>query len=212
MTEFVDVVIVGAGISGISAAWHLQDRCPDKSYLILERRDNLGGTWDLFKYPGIRSDSDMFTLGFRFKPWTSEKAIADGPSIMAYLQETVDEYGIDKHIRYGHKVVDRFPVTVGGPGTETPPGRYGITDGVSFDESPYYGCCALALSGHQYAELPAGWIGGNRFWRVVFVLLLARRAFRKIMGSDPITVAVEQIKPGETLILRGVSSRDLPAS
>ncbi len=73
MTEHVDVVIVGAGISGISAAWHLQDRCPDKSYVILERRENLGGTWDLFKYPGIRSDSDMFTLGFRFKPWTSEQ-------------------------------------------------------------------------------------------------------------------------------------------
>ena len=105
MTEFVDVVIVGAGISGISAAWHLQDRCPDKSYVILERRDNLGGTWDLFTYPGIRSDSDMFTLGFRFKPWTSEKAIADGPSIMAYLKETVAEYGIDKHIRYGHRVL-----------------------------------------------------------------------------------------------------------
>ena len=69
MTEHVDVVIVGAGISGISAAWHLQDRCPSKSYAILERRDDLGGTWDLFKYPGIRSDSDMFTLGFRFKPW-----------------------------------------------------------------------------------------------------------------------------------------------
>src|ERR1700737_1368580 len=89
MTEFVDVVIVGAGISGISAAWHLQDRCPNKSYLVLERRENLGGTWDLFKYPGIRSDSDMFTLGFRFKPWTSEKAIADGPSIMSYLKERV---------------------------------------------------------------------------------------------------------------------------
>ena len=105
MTEFVDVVIVGAGISGISAAWHLQDRCPAKSYVILERRDNLGGTWDLFKYPGIRSDSDMFTLGFRFKPWTSEKAIADGPDIMAYLKETVAEYGIDKHIRYGQHVL-----------------------------------------------------------------------------------------------------------
>ena len=72
---------------------------------ILERRENLGGTWDLFKYPGIRSDSDMFTLGFRFKPWTSEKAIADGPSIMNYLKETVAEYGIDKHIRYSQKVV-----------------------------------------------------------------------------------------------------------
>ena len=105
MSEHLDVVIVGAGISGISAAWHLQDRCPNKSYAILERRENLGGTWDLFKYPGIRSDSDMFTLGFRFKPWTSEKAIADGPSIMAYLKETVAEYGIDKHIRYSQKVV-----------------------------------------------------------------------------------------------------------
>jgi monooxygenase len=105
MSEHFDVVIVGAGISGISAAWHLQDRCPTKTYAILERRENLGGTWDLFKYPGIRSDSDMFTLGFRFKPWTSEKAIADGPSIMSYLKETVAEYGIDKHIRYGQKVV-----------------------------------------------------------------------------------------------------------
>ncbi len=105
MSEHLDVVIIGAGISGISAAWHLQDRCPTKTYAILERRENLGGTWDLFKYPGIRSDSDMFTLGFRFKPWTSEKAIADGPSIMSYLKETVAEYGIDKHIRYGSRVV-----------------------------------------------------------------------------------------------------------
>jgi monooxygenase len=105
MSEHLDVVIVGAGISGISAAWHLQDRCPTKTYAVLESRENLGGTWDLFKYPGIRSDSDMFTLGFRFKPWTSEKAIADGPSIMAYLKETVAESGIDKHIRYQHKVI-----------------------------------------------------------------------------------------------------------
>jgi len=105
MIEHLDVVIVGAGISGISAAWHLQDRCPTKSYAILESRANLGGTWDLFKYPGIRSDSDMFTLGFRFKPWTSEKAIADGPSIMAYLKETTAEFGIDKHIRYRNKVL-----------------------------------------------------------------------------------------------------------
>src|SRR3979490_2261442 len=102
MTEHLDVVIVGAGISGVSAAWHLQDRCPTKSYAILESRANLGGTWDLFKYPGIRSDSDMFTLGFRFKPWTSEKAIADGPSIMAYLKETTSEFGIDEHIPLGH--------------------------------------------------------------------------------------------------------------
>lgn len=106
MADFVDVVIVGAGISGISAAWHLQDRCPAKSYAILESRANLGGTWDLFKYPGVRSDSDMYTLGFRFRPWTSPKAIADGPSIMTYLTETVSETGIDEHIRYGHKLIE----------------------------------------------------------------------------------------------------------
>jgi monooxygenase len=105
MNEHLDVVIVGAGISGISAAWHLQDRCPAKSYAILEARDDLGGTWDLFKYPGIRSDSDMYTLGFRFKPWTSKQAIADGASIMSYLKETAAQFGIDRHIRYRHKVI-----------------------------------------------------------------------------------------------------------
>ena len=104
MTEHLDVVIVGAGISGISTAWHLQDRCPTKTYAILERRENIGGTWDLFKYPGIRSDSDMFTLGFRFKPWTSAKAIADGASIWNYINEAAAENGIDKHIRTGHRV------------------------------------------------------------------------------------------------------------
>ena len=105
MTEFVDVVIVGAGISGISAAWHLQDRCPAKNYVILERRADLGGTWDLFKYPGIRSDSDMYTLGFHFKPWASDQMIADGPSIWNYLNEAATENGIDTHVRYGHKVL-----------------------------------------------------------------------------------------------------------
>lgn len=105
MTEHLDVLIVGAGISGISAAWHLQDRSPSKSYAILESREGLGGTWDLFKYPGIRSDSDMFTLGFRFKPWTSARAIADGPSILNYVKEAAAENGIDKNIRFRHKVV-----------------------------------------------------------------------------------------------------------
>ncbi|MCV7082738.1 flavin-containing monooxygenase, partial [Mycolicibacterium insubricum] len=105
MTEHVDVVIIGAGISGISAAWHLQKECPEKSYVILERRDDLGGTWDLFRYPGIRSDSDMYTLGFGFKPWTSARGIADGGAIKNYLRETVVENGIDKHIRYGQKVL-----------------------------------------------------------------------------------------------------------
>ena len=112
MNEHVDVVVVGAGISGIGAGYHLQTMCPGRSYVILEARDDIGGTWDLFRYPGVRSDSDMHTLGYRFKPWTASKAIADGPSIMEYLRETVAEFGIDRHIRFGHsvdarRVVDR---------------------------------------------------------------------------------------------------------
>lgn len=102
--EFVDVVVVGAGISGIGAGYHLQDKCPDRSYVILEGRADLGGTWDLFRYPGIRSDSDMHTLGYSFKPWRGAKAIADGPDILAYLRETAAEYGIDRHMRFGHLV------------------------------------------------------------------------------------------------------------
>jgi monooxygenase len=100
-----DVLIVGAGISGISAAYHLQTRCPTKTYAILEGRENLGGTWDLFRYPGIRSDSDMYTLGYSFRPWTNAKAIADGSSILAYVRETAEAYGIDRKIRYRHRVV-----------------------------------------------------------------------------------------------------------
>lgn len=99
-----DVIIVGAGISGISMAVHLQKQCPDRDFLILEGRSDIGGTWDLFRYPGIRSDSDMHTLGFRFKPWKHEKSIADAPSIMDYLRETVDEYGIGRRIRFGLRV------------------------------------------------------------------------------------------------------------
>jgi len=102
--EHFDVVVVGAGISGIGAGYHLQTLCPERSYVILEGRDDLGGTWDLFRYPGVRSDSDMHTLGYSFKPWTEAKAIADGPSILAYLRETTKEFGIDQHIRYRHLV------------------------------------------------------------------------------------------------------------
>src|SRR4051812_16594145 len=105
MTEHVDVLIVGAGISGIGAAYHVQDALPGRRYAILEARERLGGTWDLFRYPGIRSDSDMHTLGYRFRPWTEAKAIADGPSILRYVQDTAREHGIDEHIRYGHRVV-----------------------------------------------------------------------------------------------------------
>ena len=104
-TEHVDVLIVGAGISGIGAAWHLQHRCPDRTFAILEGREDLGGTWDLFRYPGVRSDSDMHTLGYEFRPWVAERAIADGPAILEYLRDTATEAGIDRHIRYGHRVL-----------------------------------------------------------------------------------------------------------
>ena len=96
----LDVLVVGAGISGIGAGYHLQTRCPGKSYAILEARERLGGTWDLFRYPGIRSDSDMYTLGYSFRPWTSPKAIADGPAILAYLKENVAPYKVPKHIEF----------------------------------------------------------------------------------------------------------------
>src|SRR5436190_3334457 len=103
-SDHFDVLIVGAGLSGIGAGYHLQDKSPGKSYAILEGRDCIGGTWDLFRYPGIRSDSDMFTLGYSFKPWTEPKAIADGPNILNYVRQTAVENGIDKKIRYHHRV------------------------------------------------------------------------------------------------------------
>ena len=99
-----DVLIVGAGISGVDAAYHLQKSCPSKTYAILEARDAIGGTWDLFRYPGIRSDSDMHTLGFPFRPWDGDKSIAEGASIRRYIEETAGEFGIDRHIRFGHRV------------------------------------------------------------------------------------------------------------
>jgi monooxygenase len=102
-TDF-DVLIVGAGISGIGGAVHLRQKCPGKSFAILEGRAALGGTWDLFKYPGIRSDSDMYTLGYEFKPWKEAKAIADAPSILNYLHETVEEFGLAEHIRLETRV------------------------------------------------------------------------------------------------------------
>jgi cation diffusion facilitator CzcD-associated flavoprotein CzcO len=104
-TEHLDVLVIGAGLSGIGAAYHLQTRLPGRTYAILEGRDAIGGTWDLFRYPGVRSDSDMYTLGYRFKPWRDPKAIADGPAIRAYIRETAAEHGIDRRIRFGHRVV-----------------------------------------------------------------------------------------------------------
>ena len=104
MAEHFDVLIVGAGLSGIGAGYHLQEKCPGKSYAILEGRDCIGGTWDLFRYPGIRSDSDMFTMGYSFKPWMEPKAIAEGTKILNYVRETAAENGIDRKIRFNHRV------------------------------------------------------------------------------------------------------------
>jgi cation diffusion facilitator CzcD-associated flavoprotein CzcO len=102
--DHFNVIIVGAGLSGIGAACQLSVACPNKSFAILEGRDAIGGTWDLFRYPGVRSDSDMYTLGYRFRPWRDAKAIADGPSILNYIRDTASEFGVDKKIRYGHRV------------------------------------------------------------------------------------------------------------
>lgn len=103
-TQHFDVLIVGAGLSGIGAACHLTRECPDKTFALIERREDIGGTWDLFRYPGIRSDSDMYTFGYNFRPWTEPKVLADGASIKSYVGETAREYGIDEHIRYGRRV------------------------------------------------------------------------------------------------------------
>jgi cation diffusion facilitator CzcD-associated flavoprotein CzcO len=105
VTEDVDVLIVGAGLSGVGAAVHLRRNCPTKTVVVLEARETLGGTWDLFRYPGIRSDSDMFTFGYRFRPWTEAKTFADGHSILRYINDTADENGVRKLIRLQQRVI-----------------------------------------------------------------------------------------------------------
>ena len=119
VSEHLDVLVIGAGLSGIGAGYRLQTMAPSRSYAILEARDSLGGTWDLFRYPGVRSDSDMMTLGFPFEPWTDPDAIADGPKILDYLRKTARKHGIDKRIRFGHKVV--------GASWSTPEARWTVT-------------------------------------------------------------------------------------
>ena len=127
-TDF-DIIIVGAGLSGVAAAYYVQSRLPGRSYLILEARDAIGGTWDLFRYPGVRSDSDMHTLGYGFRPWRGDIALADGPSIKAYIEDTAREFGIDHNIRYRRRLVRAqwssltarwtLEVDAGGPVPET---------------------------------------------------------------------------------------------
>ncbi|MAE34049.1 MAG: FAD-containing monooxygenase EthA, partial [Oceanospirillaceae bacterium] len=103
--EYFDLLIIGAGLSGIGAGCHMKKECPGKSFAILEGRQAIGGTWDLFRYPGIRSDSDMYTLGYEFKPWVNKKGIADGDDIRNYIREAAQENKVEEHIRFGHKVL-----------------------------------------------------------------------------------------------------------
>jgi cation diffusion facilitator CzcD-associated flavoprotein CzcO len=139
--EHVDVLIVGAGLSGIGAAAHLQDRCPDTTWTIVEARTDIGGTWDLFRYPGVRSDSDMFTLGYSFRPWTDPAAIAGGAAILDYVRDTARERGIDRAIRFGHRIVaaawssaeGRWTVTA-----ETGAGTVELTCGFLYFCAGYY--------------------------------------------------------------------------
>lgn len=168
MGEHYDVIIVGAGLSGIGAAHHLQARCPDRTYAILESRAAMGGTWDLFRYPGIRSDSDMHTLGYNFRPWTQAKAIADGPAIRDYIEDTAREGGIDRHIRYGHRVT--------GASWSTPDARWTIevatadggsatlTCGLLFMCSGYYDYERGHSPGFAGSEAFAGRIVHPQFW------------------------------------------------
>ena len=157
--EHVDVLIVGAGISGIAAAYYLQKRCPKKTYTILEGRDAIGGTWDLFRYPGVRSDSDMHTLGYSFRPWREEKAIAGGPSILKYIRETAAEYGIDQKIRFGHRV--RCATWSSADATWTVEAETGLDQEiVSFTCNFLYMCSGYYDYAHGYTP---DWPGVERF-------------------------------------------------
>ena len=138
-----DVMIVGAGLSGIGAAVHLSKQCPTKEYLLIERRQAIGGTWDLFRYPGIRSDSDMHTLGYNFKPWRAEKAIADGPSIWNYVNEIADEYQIRDKIQFGHRLVSAA--------WDTDSARWTLTVDTEDKGTVYYRCNFLLMCSGYYS-------------------------------------------------------------
>ena len=166
--EHVDVIIVGAGLSGIGAACHLKRECPGRSFTILEARDAIGGTWDLFRYPGVRSDSDMHTLGYDFKPWTDAKAIADGPAILEYVRETARENGLMQRIRYGHRVRSarwdsdeaRWTVTVDRVGH----GRVEIVGNFLYLCSGYYDYEGGHTPGFDGQEKFGGEIVHPQFW------------------------------------------------
>lgn len=165
--EHFDVVVVGAGLSGIGAGYHLQTMSPDRSYVILEGRPALGGTWDLFRYPGIRSDSDMYTLGYSFKPWTEAKAIADGPSILKYVSETARDFGIDQHIRFKHHVKRAAWSTADARWTvdsEGPDGPVTYTCNFLFMCSGYYNYARGHTPEWKGAESFAGRIVHPQFW------------------------------------------------
>ena len=141
--EHFDVLIIGAGLSGIAAAHYLQSRCPERTFAILEARDAIGGTWDLFRYPGIRSNSDLYTFGFSFAPWRDEKAIADGPLILGYVRETAGKFGIDKRIRFNQKVT--------GATWDTSRGQWTVDVKAGTEEAPVrYTCCFLYLCTGYY--------------------------------------------------------------
>jgi len=153
-----DVLIVGAGLSGIGAAYHLQTACPKKSYVILEGRNVMGGTWDLFRYPGVRSDSDMYTLGYRFRPWRDAQAIAKGPSILQYIRETAAEYGIDRNIRYGHRARTAS--------WSTADARWTVEVAASDGSIQHFTCNFLCMCSGYYnysAGYMPGWPGMERF-------------------------------------------------
>jgi cation diffusion facilitator CzcD-associated flavoprotein CzcO len=155
--EHVDVLIVGAGISGIDAAYHLRTRCPGKSYAVIEARERIGGTWDLFRYPGIRSDSDMYTLGFPFRPWTGDKSIADGGEIRDYVEATAREFGIYEHIRFRHRAVRAS--------WSSAQARWTVD--VESDDGPRRYVCAFLFLGSGYYDYDAGyrpeWPGEARY-------------------------------------------------
>ena len=144
--EHFDVLIIGAGLSGITAAHYLQSRCPERTFAILEARDAIGGTWDLFRYPGIRSDSDLYTFGFSFAPWRDEKAIADGPLILGYVRETAAKFRIDKGIRFNQKVT--------GATWDTSRGQWTVDVKAGTEEAPDLGAVNEVLPQPFYDLLP----------------------------------------------------------